>query len=76
MLNRIIQMSDLRLTEVDKNLLVEGFKISDKYQIDLADACAVAILQKYKIQHIYSLDSNFDKFQGIQRITVTPDSPS
>ena len=47
--------------------------ISKKYQIDLADASAIILMEKYQIKYIYSLDRNFDKFKEIQRLTQLND---
>ncbi|MDO8428668.1 MAG: type II toxin-antitoxin system VapC family toxin [Candidatus Diapherotrites archaeon] len=68
-LERTIHLPGVELVELDDLILTQGFKISSKCQIDLADACAIAIMQKHKLKYIYSLDSNFDKFPEILRLT-------
>lgn len=57
----------------DKQLTMKSFKVFVKYDstISLADALSVAIMQKLKIIEIASWDSDFNKIEGIIRLTYT-----
>ena len=68
----LIKLEGVQLIEISKGILFQAFILSKKYQIDLADASAIILMQKHQIKSIYSLDSNYDKFRDIQRLTHLP----
>ena len=70
-LEKLVRLPGVELEEVSKEMLLEAIKISKKYQVDLADACAVIIMRKQEIKYIYSKDGHFDKFKDIER-TMEP----
>ena len=54
--------------KADKKLLNEALDIFEKYNIDYIDAYLISLMEKKKVQSIYSFDRDFDKVQSVRRI--------
>jgi len=54
--------------KADKKILNEALDIFEKYNIDYIDAYLISLMEKKKVQSIYSFDRDFDKVQSVRRI--------
>ena len=71
-IEKLICLPGLRIEEVSQEMLLEAINISTKFEIDLADACAITLMRKHKIKEIYARDEHFDRFKEIQRLIKIP----
>ncbi|OGM11244.1 hypothetical protein A2V80_03380 [Candidatus Woesebacteria bacterium RBG_16_39_8b] len=54
--------------KADKKILNVALDIFEKYKIDYIDAYLISLMEKKKVQSIYSFDRDFDKVQSVRRI--------
>lgn len=54
---------------VDLDAYLEALRLAHKHLIGVNDALAIIYMKMYGINEIYSFDKDFDKVEGIKRIT-------
>lgn len=67
LLSQIISLPGIRLTE--KQLCLQALEMFVHYRISFADAYTTASMIAQGIDEIYSWDTDFDKIEGITRVS-------
>ena len=69
--NTLLKSKDLNRLEVDAVVFSEAWGLINaaRAPISFTDATSVVLMQKFRIQHIASFDSDFDKIPQIKRIS-------
>ena len=68
-LNAFLNLRGIHPVVYDPFLLKSSFNLFAKFEIDLIDATNIQLMRAFQLTEIYSLDTHFDKFKGIVRLT-------
>ena len=68
----LFDCAGLEITGAESQIAKKAVDMSLKYGIDFADAANIHIMEEHGITEIYSLDSDFDRFKGIKRLSSLP----
>ena len=61
----------IEVINVDEINFARASSIFRKYPgLSITDASTVAVMQEFKIKHIYTFDKGFDKIKGIVRLEI------
>lgn len=69
-LDSLIDCIGLQVVDVDAGCTKDAITLSTKYNIDFVDSFNIILMRKYEISEIYSLDSHYDRFKDIKRLTL------
>lgn len=59
----------VEIHQVDRETCIEAFKIAEERKVGLSDAIAYIVMLREGVREIYSFDVDFDRLDGIKRIT-------
>ena len=63
------KISGIQFADVSIDQTMQAIRLSEKYKVDLTDALNYILMKQFQIKYIYAIDSHFDKFSDIQRLT-------
>ena len=73
-LNKFVHQELAKILEIESRDRVEAAKFIEKYHdqsLSYTDALSVVVMKRNRIKTIFSFDSDFDLFHGIQRVPCT-----
>lgn len=64
----ILNSSNVDVVAVDEGTYLNAVQVAERHDVGLNDAVAYGCMLESGVSEVYSLDSDFDKLPGIQRI--------
>jgi len=66
----LLHAPNVEVLPVDRSTCIEALKIAEERKVGLSDAIAYVVMRRYGVSEIYSFDSDFDRLEGIRRVTA------
>jgi len=65
----LLYAPNVEVYEVDRRTCVEALKVAEEGRVGLCDAVAYVVMLRSGVREIYSFDRDFDRLEGIRRLT-------
>ncbi len=65
----LLHAPNVAVYPVDWAVCAEALRVAKERRVGLADAIAYVVMTRQGVREIYSFDSDFDKLEGVRRVT-------